>query len=272
MGIRRMQQAGLVAALSLIAMIALFPFIFMLVSSFKTNAQFYQNIWSIPRRLDFANYVGAWHQIQGYFLNSVYVAVISIIGVLLFASMAAFVLARYDFPAKSLIYGTMIGLLFVPGIATLIPLFILVKNLGLLNSLWALILPYWAGNQVMAIFLMRTFFENLPGEIFEAAKIDGANGVRMYWNLTIPLSRPIITTVAMVSLIGIWNDYIWPSVVISDNSLRTITIGLAFFEGEFITQWGQLFAGYVIASIPMLLMFVFGMRYFVSGIAGGVVK
>ena len=266
------RQVVLVIVLFAIAFIGLGPYIFMFITAFKTNEQFYHSYWNIPWPLSLNNYGLAWHQISGYFMNSVIVAAVSIFGVLLFSTISSFVMARYNFPAKTMIYWMVIALLAVPGVTTLIPLFILIKNLGLVDTRWSLILPYIAGGQVMGIFLMRTFFENLPTEIFEAATIDGATGFVMFRSLTLPLSKPIIMTVAMIQLINVWNDYVWPSVTISSNALRTITIGLAFFQGQFITQWGQLFAGYVIASIPLLALFIFGMRYFVSGLTGGVVK
>lgn len=269
---RSIRQGSIVGVLLLIGLVGIAPYIFMFITAFKTNAQFMHSYWNIPWPLNFSNYRAAWNQISGYFLNSVIVAVVSIIGVLLFSSITSFVLSRYRFPGKTFVYWMVVALLAVPGITSMVPLFVLIKNLHLIDTRLSLILPYIAGGQVMGIFLIRGFFDHLPSEIFEAATIDGASGYRLFWNMTIPLSKPIITTVAMITLINIWNDYVWPSLTISDNSLRTITIGLAFFQGQFITQWGELFAGYVIASIPLLVLFVFGMRYFVSGLTGGVVK
>ncbi|MFD1676837.1 carbohydrate ABC transporter permease [Alicyclobacillus fodiniaquatilis] len=269
---RRIRQSILITVLSLIALVGIAPYLFMLLTSFKNNAEYYKSYFAIPKPFHWENYLLAWRQISDYFLNSLIVAVASIIGVLVLGAISSFVMARYEFPAKRFLYWMIIALMSVPGITTLIPLFILIKNMGLIDHRLSLILPYIATGQIMSIFLMRTFFENLPEEVFEAATIDGANGFRLFWNLAIPLSKPIISTIAMISFLGVWNDYVWPSVVIASNQLRTITIGLAFFQGEFLTEWGQLFAGYVIASIPLLIVFAFGMRYFVSGLTGGVVK
>ncbi len=269
---RKIGQSVLVAGLTFITLLGIGPYLFMLLSSFKNNHQYYQSYLALPNPVHWGNYVLAWHHIDGYFMNSLIVAASSIAGVLILGSITSFVMARYDFPAKQLLYWIVIALMSVPSIATLVPLFILIKDFGLINSRLALILPYVAGGQILAIFLMRTFFQNLPNEVFEAATIDGASGFHAFWNIAVPLSMPIISTIAMITFLNAWNDYVWPSVVISSNSLRTITIGLAFFQGEFLTMWGPLFAGYVIASIPLLIIFAFGMRYFVSGLTGGLVK
>ncbi|MGB9587840.1 MAG: carbohydrate ABC transporter permease, partial [Armatimonadota bacterium] len=150
--------------------------------------------------------------------------------------------------------------------------FMWIKDLHLMNTRLALILPYIAGGQVFAIFILRSFMASIPEELFEAARMDGASEFRMFWNIAIPLSMRILGTVAIMNLLGVWNDYIWPLIVISDEAKRTLTIGLAFFRGTYYVNYGTLMAGYVIACLPLLVLFFIAMRYFVEGLTSGALK
>jgi len=265
---RRDLLAG--SILSVLVVVSLFPYLFMLIGSLKDNTQFYHSYWSLALPFHWENYVLAWNSIKGYMLNSLIAAGASLLGVLLLGSISAFVFARYRFPGREFLFTLIVCLLMVPSISSLVPLFILIRTLGLVNTRFALILPYVAGGIVLATFLMRTFFQQIPDELFEAAHIDGASGVQMYWRITLPLSGPIIGTIALLTLINIWNDYFWPLVTITDDSLRTVTTGLAFLQGQYITLWGPLFAGYVVASIPLLVIFSLASRYFIAGLGGAV--
>ena len=165
-------------------------------------------------------------------------------------------------------------LLMIPGILTLIPLFLQVKNYGLLNTYWALILPYIAGGQAFSIFVLRSFFASQPEELFEAARIDGASEFQIFTLIAVPLATPILGTVAILHTIWIWNDYLWPAVTLSDPNLWTIAVKLVGFTGQwmFMEQWGPLFAGYVISALPLVILFAFTMRLFIEGLATGAIK
>jgi ABC-type glycerol-3-phosphate transport system permease component len=164
-------------------------------------------------------------------------------------------------------------LLMVPGIIALIPLFVLVvKHFGLQNNYLGLLLPYWAGGQVFGIFVLRTFFQSLPEELFESERIDGAGHFRLYWNITLPLSGPVLSVVAILNILGTWNDYIWPLLVLTDVKMRTIAIGLTFLRDMKFPKPGVEMAAYVIASAPMLALFLVTMRTFVRGITAGALK
>lgn len=261
-------MAGLV--LSGLVFVSLFPFLFMFVTSFKTNKEFYDSYWIPTWPLHWANYATAWRQIQPYFTTTVIVAAISIGGILLLATTAAFVFARYDFFGRKVLFGLIACLLMVPGISSLIPLFILTRDLGILNTRIVLVIPHLAGGTVLATILIKTFVEGIPQELFDAARVDGAGGPRMFGSVMLPISLPVIGTVALVIVIGVWNDFFWPLLTVTDNDLRTISVGLSFFQGQNATQWGPLFAGYTLASIPLLLLFTFLSKYFLAGIQGGV--
>lgn len=270
---RRRGRTGQIAVgvvLSVLVFISLFPFLFMFLTSFKTNQEFYENYWVPTWPLHWGNYSTAWRQVQPYFVTTIIVAAISIGGIILLASTAAFVFARYDFFGRKLLFGLIACLLMVPGISSLIPLFILTQNLGILNTRIVLVIPQVAGGTVLATILIKTFVEGIPQELFDAARVDGAGGPRMFGNVMLPLSLPVIGTVALVTVIGVWNDFFWPLLTVTDNNLRTISVGLSFFQGQNATQWGPLFAGYTLASIPLLLVFSFLSRYFLAGIQGGV--
>jgi ABC-type glycerol-3-phosphate transport system permease component len=257
------------ATLSVIVFVGLFPFLFMLVTSFKTNQQYYESWWLPTLPLHVENYARAWAQVEPYFVTSLIVASVSIVGSIGLCSVAAFVFARYRFLGRNLLFGLVAALLMVPGIASLIPTFVLMRDLGLLNTRIVLAIPHVVGGAVLGTLLMKTFVEQLPQELFDAARVDGAGGPRMFASITLPLSLPVIGTIALVTVIGVWNDFFWPLLTVTDNELRTVSAGLQFFQTQNATEYGPLFAGYAIASVPLLLLFVFLSKYFLAGLQGG---
>lgn len=259
------------AALSVLAFVGLFPYLFMLAASVKDNEQFFDSYWvpSWPLHLD--NYAVAWQQVSPYLFTSFVVAGFAIVGTLLLAPAAAFVFARFGFPGRNLLFGLIAALLMVPSITSLIPLFILMRDLGILDSRLVLIIPHVTGNVVFGIVIMRTYMAQIPEEIFEASRVDGAGGVRMFTSLMLPLARPVVGTVALVTVLGVWNDYFWPLLTVTTDEFRTIPAGLAFFANQNDQQWGPLFAGYTLASLPLLALFTFLSKWFLAGIQGGIV-
>jgi ABC-type glycerol-3-phosphate transport system permease component len=166
-----------------------------------------------------------------------------------------------------------LDLLMIPGVLTLIPSFVWVKQLGIMNTPWALILPWTAGGQVFGILLCRSFFSTLPQELFDSGKIDGATEFQLYYKIAVPLSWPIIITLAIMHLVGTYNDFIWPLLTISSAEMQVVSVGLTLFTTQFgVTDWGPRMAAYVVATIPLLILFMFGMRYYIRGITSGAVK
>jgi ABC-type glycerol-3-phosphate transport system permease component len=254
------------------AVFTFLPFYFMLITSLKTTDQMrhYFLLPTVP--FHFNNYLVALEQLQKYFINTVVITSISVPAVILLSSLSAFVFARYSFPGKTILFYAVISLLMIPSVLTLVPAFIWIMQLGLLNTYWALIFPYIAGGQVFAIYLLRSFFAALPNELFDSAQMDGANRFQTYWLIALPLATPMISVIAIVNTLSMWNDYIWPLVTLQDDSMRTITIGLRYFQGQFHTNYGPLFAGYILGSIPLLILFLIAMRPFVSGLTSGAIK
>jgi ABC-type glycerol-3-phosphate transport system permease component len=272
---RRSSRAGRVVTfgvLSVLAFMSLYPVLFILITSTKSLGQFYSDFWFPQWPFHLSNYSQAWHAVSGYMLNSVVVTTASTVGVVALSCLAAYAFARFEFPGRELFYYLVIFLLMVPAVLTLVPSFLLVRDLGLLNTRWALILPYIATGQVLGIFILRQFFAGLPEELFEAARVDGATELRVFWRIGVPLVRPTLVTVAILQVLTVWNDYLWPFVVTRDPSVQTLVVGLVRFQGRFYTNWGTLMAGYVIAALPLLVLFAIAMRSFIGGLTQGGLK
>jgi ABC-type glycerol-3-phosphate transport system permease component len=269
---RRVGTTLSVVVLAILVLLTFYPFVFMLMTSLKTAKQYYANFWLPAWPPYFDNYVQAWQAVAPYMLNSILVTVASTIGVVVVSCLTAFAFARMSFPGREVLYYLVIFLLMVPAVLTLVPTFLLIKNVGLMNSLWALILPYIAAGQVLAIFIMRSFFASLPEELFEAARIDGASELWVFLNIAVPLVRPVLVTIAILQVLSSWNDYLWPFLVIQSDSLKTLVVGLVSFEGRFSTDYGPLMAGYAIASVPLLILFFVAMRSFIEGLSQGALK
>lgn len=271
---RRLRLRDLGKHLFLVAagILTYIPLYILVVTSFKSIDQFYHSFWLPEFPLQWGNYQEAWGVVRIYIFNSAFVTLFTVVGVLAVSSLSAFAFARYNFPGRTFFFYMIISLLMVPFILTLVPAFVWIKQLGLVNTRWGLILPYISGGQVFAIFLLRGYIASLPEELFESARIDGATMFDNYLRIALPLCQPMLSVIAITTILTTWNDYVWPLVVISDDSLRTITVGLAAFETQYSIDYGPQMAGYVIASIPLLILFLFTMRQFLQGLTAGAVK
>lgn len=249
-----------------------YPFALMFMSSFKYQLQMLNEPWffSLPLHVD--NYFNAISEIYMSLLNSIIITSIAVVTVLITASMASFSFARYEYPGKNLIYILVIMLLMIPGFVLLVPQFILVRDLGLFNTYWGLVFPQAAGNVALAVLLMRTFFEGLPGSLYEAAEVEGANGWIIFTNIVLPLSKPILATVSIVSGLQIWNGFIWPLVITSGEKVRPIILAIIYLQPSLNQGDGLILAGYVFASIPMVVLFFFATKPFISGLTSGAIK
>jgi ABC-type glycerol-3-phosphate transport system permease component len=271
---RKVRLGEMLAAAVLMVLLAvsLLPFVMMLLLSLKTNADIFTRFWGLPQPARWDFYREAAIALKGYLLNTLIIVVVVVPGVLLLSSLSGYALARLYFRGRDAVFALILALLVVPGVLTLIPTYVLVQGMGLLNTRWALILPYLAGGQVLGVVLCRTFFASLPDELFEAMRLDGAGDLQIYRHLALPLSLPTLANIAIMSTLGIYNDYIWPLVTISDSSLQTFTVGVTRFAGEFNLDYGPTLAGYVIGSLPLIALFAVGMRAFVQGVTSGALK
>jgi ABC-type glycerol-3-phosphate transport system permease component len=260
----------ILAALFLISMI---PVAVMFIRSWKTLSQVGRSQIFPTLPLHYGNYIEAWQLVSAYLVNTVLIVLITLAGVLFFSSITAYVFARYDFPGKNVLFALILALMMIPGVIAFVPLIVLVlKHFKLSNSWFGLFFPYWAGGQVIAIYILRVFFESLPEEMFEAARIDGASHIGLYWRITLPLSGSILSVIAIMNIIGTWNDYVWPMIVLAQEKKRTIAVGLTFLRDTRHPNPGVEMAAYVIASIPMFILFLATMRTFVRGMQSGAIK
>lgn len=250
-----------------------YPFFATILLSFKDATQFETQRWTLSFPLHWVNYIRAWGRIDRYILNSVIVSSVSCMGAIILGTLSAYVIARYDFPGRMLFFYAIISLLMIPLIFVFIPKFMVVLRLGMLNTFWGLWLIYIGSGQVFVIFVLRTFFASIPNELLESAKLDGAGEIHILWHIVVPLSKPIIATLAVLNILGTWNDIVWPIIVISKDNMKTLAIGLLSLREVFYNiAWGPLFAGYVIASIPLIILFGFTSRLFISGLTSGALK
>lgn len=263
--------------LLVLGLLALFPLYFSLVNSFKTPVQYAQNPLNFPPTLapGAANYARAWSQIGLPTFNSLLVTLVSVLVLVLLAALAAYAFALMDFTGKSALFAAVFILLLVPDFLTLIPLYVQIKKLTLPSNYLAVILPYIAAGQAFSILVFRTFFAQIPRELLEAARIDGAGHGQMLTRIVLPLSVPILVSVGIIRFVPIWNDFLLPSLLL-DERHRTLTMALVKFQGsaESYTapDFGALMAAYVLAALPLLVIFAFLMRYYIQGLTSGAVK
>ena len=266
-------QGALYLTLVVFLVLTFVPLAIMVTMSFRNNGQIYANFWGLPDPWLFSNYVQGFTSVIRYAVNSIADSLASVALIVVLSSLSGYVFARHRFPGKEVLYLLILGLLMIPGILTLIPAFVLTHQLGIWNTPLALILPWTAGGQVLGIFLCRSFIASLPEELFEAGRIDGAGELQLWYRVAVPLSWPILMTIAILSMVNNYNDFIWPLLVISSDSLQVISVGLTqFTTAHGVTDYGPQMAAYVVASIPLLIVFLFGMKYFIQGITSGAIK
>jgi multiple sugar transport system permease protein len=223
----------------------------------------------IPEPWQFDNYPKALTTIPffRYFLNTMTILVPSVIGTVATSALAAYGFARLRWPGRDIVFNILMTTLMLPYAVTLIPTFLMWAKLGLINTYWPLVLPSWFGGGIFFIFLLRQFFMTLPTELDEAATIDGANPLQIFWHIIIPLSRPALITVAIFSTLGAWNDFLGPLIYLNDSRQYTLALGLAEFTGLYTSQWHLLMAAATVVLLPVLILFFVAQRYFIEGIA-----
>lgn len=259
--------------LVVLALATLLPVLWVVLSSFKPQSELFRvPLTFIPKDWTIQNYQSSLRagNFPVYFSNTVFVAVVSTALTVLINLMAGYALAKYIFKGRDVIFTIMIATLMIPLQVIMIPIFLQLKNLGMLNSLWGIIIPPAA--TPTGVFLARQYLVTLPNSLIEAARIDGAREHTIFFRLIVPMSKPIVATIAIFSFMWRWNDYLWPLIVITDNRKQTIQQALANFVGQLQINWSDLLAMTTIAIIPVIIVFLAFQRFFFSGIAAGSVK
>ncbi len=260
--------------LGIIALSCIFPVFWMISCSLKTQEEVFTKMNLFPEKWVIANYAIAWVKANfgNYFLNSAIYTVCGVFGVVFLSSLAAYGFARLEMWGKNFFFYLLISTLLIPVPGVFVPLYILLKNLGLLDTRTGLILCYISGGLAFGIFLLRSFFEELPKEIEEAALIDGASKFGIYWRIALPLARPAIATLVIFNSLTIWNEFLLALVVLQDKGKMPIQRGLMVFQGTHITDYPMLMAGLTIATIPVLVIYLLMQKHIVKGIAAGALK
>jgi ABC-type glycerol-3-phosphate transport system permease component len=272
----RIPRAVQYLLLAILAILSFLLIALMVELSFRPGLSIYADFWGSSWPPYLGNYKTALLSLLPSMLRTLLVSVVSIVGVLVIATAAAYAFARIRFPGRAFLFYLILAVMTIPGIILLTPNFILANRLHLVGSLWGLIVFYVAGALPFAIFLITTFFRTQPEEIFEAARVDGASELNTLWRIAIPLSMPILVTVAILNFLAFYGDFIWPSLILNQNN-QTLLMALQAFNpqvGQFGTRpdYGVQTAGYTFATIPQLLVFAFGMKYFVQGVTSGAIK
>lgn len=252
------------------------PLLWAVMSSLKTDKQIFTSPWGLPSALHFDNWSRAWSKsnIGDFFLNTILVVGCSLIGTMLLGSMAAYILARFEFPGKRFIYFMFVGGMSFPIILALVPLFFVMKNMSLLNTFHGLILVYIAYSLPFTVFFLTSFFKTLPSSVAEAALIDGASHTRTFFQVMLPMAKPGLISVGIFNFLGQWNQYMLPTVLNTDEDKRVLTQGLVQLAAsqQYKGDWSALFAGLVLAMLPVLAVYILFQRQVQAGLTAGALK
>jgi len=252
--------------LALGGIIMIFPFVWMIATSFKQPWDVY-NLSIIPPEVTFNNYIRLLEgsNFPRWFFNSFVVGTLVTFSVLFFDSLVGYTLCKFNFKGKNIIFILILSTLMIPTEMLVIPWYIMSNKLGWVNTYWGIMFPGIMTG--FGTFLMRQFFQGVPDELLDAARIDGLNEFQIWWKVAMPLVKPAISALAIFTFLGNWNAFLWPLIVISKTELYTLPVGLAFFSGEFQTEWEMVMTGASVATIPVLIVFLIFQKQIIKGIA-----
>jgi ABC-type glycerol-3-phosphate transport system permease component len=272
-------KRGLGYWLSRLAVVALliftfFPFVMLLNMSVKSSLMIQLNFLGLPNPFHPENYVKAFSFVLQPVLNSLFVCGVSLVFIIVFVALSGYAFGRMNFKGKNFLYAMLMAVLMIPYTLLIVPNFTIIYQMHFLNSYMALILPYIAGQQIFAIILSRTFFESLPEDMFEAAKIDGAGELYSFAKIALPLSVPILITVGITVVVAMYNDYIWPTIVLTSNDNMKTFCQIVFNNaaGNGSTDFGLLAAAFVLGTIPLLAITCSCLKYYLQGMLEGAIK
>lgn len=260
--------------LILFSLFNIIPIFYMIVGSLKTESGYAQSPFSIPLKFEFSNYAKAWEiaNMDVYFMNSIIVTVVSLIVTVFLGSLTAFFLARFKFKLRGPTYALFLLGMLVPIHATIIPIFLMMKDLHLLDTYWSLILPYTAFHLSLTVFILEGFMRGLPKDLEESGVMDGAGIFRIFWSIILPITKPAMATVLILNFIYNWNEFLFALVLISSTALKTLPLGLSNFVGVETASLTLQMAALTIALIPIIIFYLLLQKQLVNGMTAGAVK
>lgn len=256
-----------------VAVSCLFPLVWMVLSSLKTQETIFSDLSLIPRQPHWENYYLAWKQggFGRYFLNSIIYTASTVIGIVIVSSLAAYAFSRFTFPGRNALFYMFIISMMIPIPGSFVPLYVLLNRLHLRDTQIGYILCMINVGLSTSIFLLKTFFDKMPRELEEAARIDGCSKLGIWWHVALPLSKPVLAVVVVFNALNVWNEYILALIIFDSRGLMPLMVALKTFEGEFITQYPLLMAGLTIAAIPIILVYLFMQKYIIKGVTSGAI-
>ncbi len=271
---RRAARLGIYLFLGVLAAVFLYPVVLMVFSAFKSTPEMFRNPFGLPESWSLDTFVEVWRRASfgTYLRNSLLVTGASAALLLVCAAPAAYALARYRFRLQTFLFLFFLAGIMIPIRLGILPLYILMRDLNLLDTPFSLIFTYAASGMPMAVFLLSIFFRNLPRELEDAGRIDGASETQIFWRIMLPLVRPGLATVVIVNVVPWWNDFFFPLLFIQSDTWKTIPLGMQIFFGQHMTNWSLVFSGMVLASLPLLIIYLVMSRQFIAGLTAGAVK
>jgi len=254
-----------------VAVTCVFPLVWMIASSFKTQEMIFKDMSLLPKEFHFENYYYAW--IEGgfgkYFLNSIFYTVAVVFGIVIISSLAAYAFSRFKFPGRNILFFMFIAAMMIPIQGSFVALYVLLQKIHLLDTRIGYILCMINVGLSTSIFLLRTFFDKMPKELEDAARIDGCSKFGIWWHVALPLSRPVLAVVIVFNALNVWNEYVLALIIFNTKSLMPLQVALTNFQGEFITRYPLLMAGLTLTALPIILLYLFMQKYIVKGVMQG---
>lgn len=262
-----LSHALLHVVLIVLSIVALLPFVWMVATSLKGAKEVLSATPTfLPQEWRWANYAEAFDQVPfaRFYFNTVFVTVMRVAGQIIFAALAAYAFARMRFPGRNLLFLAILAVMMVPGQVTLVPNYVLLKYFGWLDSYQGLIIPSMFS--AFGTFLLRQFFMTIPQDLLDASTIDGCNPLQTFWYVALPLARSVMVAFGVLVTLWSWNDFLWPLIITNRTEMQMLSVGIAYFQGQFVSNFAVMMAAATLATLPMIIVFVFAQRYLIEGI------
>lgn len=256
-----------------VAVSCIFPLLWMIGSSLKTQSTIFSDMSLFPKQMHWENYYIAWKEggFGRYFLNSIFYTTAVVLGIILVSSLAAYAFSRFCFPGRNLIFYGFMAAMMIPIPGSFVPLYILLNKLHLRNTSLGYILCMINVGLSTSIFLLKTFFDKMPKELEDAARIDGCSKFGIWWNVALPLAKPVLAVVVVFNALNVWNEYLLALLIFDSRYLMPLQVALMTFQGEYITKYHLLMAGLTIAALPIIIVYVLMQKYIVKGVTQGAI-